>query len=779
MGIKLTLPVCRGILSAMYPYQHVGFNQGIGASTGQWNLPTSNSWNGSNPAYPRHATYRPMPNSSAINGVRVYVTGTGEHEGSRADGELVVATNTEVKINVTGHGQLTAGEFAKLARNNYRRPRQQVKLVSSNETLEAFEARQGIIPPGSFRRWDDDGRTSEVDFERRRQLVKAYEKDLRKKQREEQQNKSLDELVPLTSSSSFPAGTWSQCKATNRNDTDEELQKKIDRAHRNWMKNSPLLYDFAMVQALEWPSLTAQWLPEKIEVDADFCAHRLLLGTYCSHSDTKKRKDFLMVAYMNIPRDLSAKQEVNEYEPEGRSHPSENAYLRANVEMETRLLHKGEVNRARYMPQNSSIIATKSGANGEVFLFDIGTQKKFDDVNYCHTLYLRGHNKEGYGLAWNEKKAGYILSGSYDQKVCVWDINGTPEESRQGVKGLEPIHTFKKHSDVVSDVAWHPFCEDTFSSVGDDKVVMMWDMRAGSSPTSIHKVSQQPVNSISFNHINHHLFAIASGSTDSGVVKVWDTRKMDESLFIINSHTDVVDVVSWAPHSQYILASGGRDRKVHILDTSNAPSKRDSFVEDPEELMFVHAGHTCKISDITWNPHDPWLISTVSDLEDSMHVWQMSDEFWAAEKDEVLSEASSYDSDELESTFGSPQATASAKVASRGESSVEAAGGNTAHCNGKGEGEGKVGEGSSEAKEIPQQPDEEMGDIEVKAGGKRADQKEDESVRSNGDAAMELEGSTAEAHQDGASKEDGEGKGECEEAAGDGEKQKGSDSMLE
>lgn len=144
----------------MYPYQHVGFNQGLGSSSsGQWNLPTSNSWNSSSsPAFPRYATHRATPNSSAINGIRVYVTGTGDNKGVRADGELILAANFEVKINVSGHGQLTASEFAKLAKNNYRRPRQQVKLANSNETLEAFEARQGIVPPGSFRRWDDDGR---------------------------------------------------------------------------------------------------------------------------------------------------------------------------------------------------------------------------------------------------------------------------------------------------------------------------------------------------------------------------------------------------------------------------------------------------------------------------------------------------------------------------------------------------------------------------------------------------------------------------------------------
>jgi hypothetical protein len=29
-----------------------------------------------------------------------------------------------------------------------------------------------------------------------------------------------------------------------------------------WKKNTPFLYDLVMTHALEWPSLTAQWLPD-------------------------------------------------------------------------------------------------------------------------------------------------------------------------------------------------------------------------------------------------------------------------------------------------------------------------------------------------------------------------------------------------------------------------------------------------------------------------------------------------------------------------------------
>ncbi|GKE48293.1 WD40 repeat-containing protein MSI2-like protein, partial [Tanacetum coccineum] len=36
---------------------------------------------------------------------------------------------------------------------------------------------------------------------------------------------------------------------------------------------------------------------------------------------------------------------------------------------------------------------------------------------------LRGHDKEGYGLSWNPFKEGYLLNGSNDCKICLWDLS--------------------------------------------------------------------------------------------------------------------------------------------------------------------------------------------------------------------------------------------------------------------------------------------------------------------------------------------------------------------
>lgn len=67
------------------------------------------------------------------------------------------------------------------------------------------------------------------------------------------------------------------------------------------------------------------------------------------------------------------------------------------VTIQQSIVHDGEVNRARYMPQNPDLIATKT-AMGEVLVFDRTkhpNQPKDDDDKCRPDITLRGHTKEG------------------------------------------------------------------------------------------------------------------------------------------------------------------------------------------------------------------------------------------------------------------------------------------------------------------------------------------------------------------------------------------------
>ena len=40
-------------------------------------------------------------------------------------------------------------------------------------------------------------------------------------------------------------------------------EKRVNEEYKIWKKNTPFLYDIVVSHALEWPSLTVQWLPDK------------------------------------------------------------------------------------------------------------------------------------------------------------------------------------------------------------------------------------------------------------------------------------------------------------------------------------------------------------------------------------------------------------------------------------------------------------------------------------------------------------------------------------
>ena len=35
--------------------------------------------------------------------------------------------------------------------------------------------------------------------------------------------------------------------------------------------------------------------------------------------------------------------------------------------------------------------------------------------------------------------------------------------------------------------------------------------------------------------------------------------------------------------------------------------------DGPPELLFIHGGHTSKVSDFAWNPSDDWVIASVAE----------------------------------------------------------------------------------------------------------------------------------------------------------------------
>lgn len=59
---------------------------------------------------------------------------------------------------------------------------------------------------------------------------------------------------------------------------DDAIEERvINEEYKIWKKNTPFLYDLVMTHALEWPSLTAQWLPDVTKPEGkDYSVHRFV-----------------------------------------------------------------------------------------------------------------------------------------------------------------------------------------------------------------------------------------------------------------------------------------------------------------------------------------------------------------------------------------------------------------------------------------------------------------------------------------------------------------------
>ena len=302
-----------------------------------------------------------------------------------------------------------------------------------------------------------------------------------------------------------------------------------------------------MTHALEWPSLTCQFLPNIKAAGDSSSEHSLLLGTH-----TTGEQNYLMVASCNLPKDdvvidnrtqqgqgmdasssggpvtsgtapMVAAYDEERQEVGGFGHGSSNI---GKIEIRMKVQHEGEVNRARYMPQNHFIVATR-GPDPNVYVFDLSKHPSFpaEGSVFSPQAVCVGHTKEGYGLSWSKLTEGHLLSGSEDQTLCLWDVQaGASGSTEKAGRQVQPLSTFKGHTSVVEDVDWHAKDKNMIASVGDDRSIRIWDTREPQKEVHVvPNAHENDVNCVTFNPINEMVFA--TGSADK-TVALWDIRNL-------------------------------------------------------------------------------------------------------------------------------------------------------------------------------------------------------------------------------------------------------------
>jgi histone-binding protein RBBP4 len=143
---------------------------------------------------------------------------------------------------------------------------------------------------------------------------------------------------------------------------------------------------------------------------------RVLIGTHTSGN----AQNYLQVASIDVP-DLKAPDPSEYDEQRGEIGGYGNAKKPFDFNIQQSINHPGEVNKARYQPQNANIVASLA-VDGRVLIFDRTkhTMAPPKPGVYKFELECVGHEQEGYALAWSPHIDGLLATGNEDNTVRTW-----------------------------------------------------------------------------------------------------------------------------------------------------------------------------------------------------------------------------------------------------------------------------------------------------------------------------------------------------------------------
>jgi histone-binding protein RBBP4 len=354
--------------------------------------------------------------------------------------------------------------------------------------------------------------------------------------------------------------------------------------------------------------------------DSPLSTHRLLIGTHTSNG----AQNYLEIAHVQLPN-ANNKPDINDYDAETGEiggyggGPSKKAPPQVTFTVVQKIDHPGEVNKARYQPQNPDVIATMC-TDGRVMIWNRTHHSSLPTGQIKPDIELYGHEKEGFGLSWSLHEAGHLASGSEDKTVRLWDITHVTKTNRL----LHATRTYTHHTAIVNDVQYHPIHKPLLGTVSDDLTMKILDTRSPenskSALTSGEGQHTDAVNAIAFNPAHDTL--VATGSADN-TIGIWDLRRLKEKMHVLQGHNASVTSLAWHPFNEAILGSSSYDRRIMFWDLNKIGEEQtpEESQDGPPELLFIHGGHTNRISDFSWNQNDPWVVCSAAE-DNLIQVWK-------------------------------------------------------------------------------------------------------------------------------------------------------------
>jgi len=219
--------------------------------------------------------------------------------------------------------------------------------------------------------------------------------------------------------------------------------------------------------------------------------------------------------------------------------------------------------------QYDSTIAT-AAANGQIVIYDINRPG-------VELARLHEHSRQVHRLAFNPHHGAYLLSGSQDATVRLWDLRQLGAD--KSAMTCRSIHNYSLNNEGIRDVRW------------------------------------SPTNGVEF-----------AAGTDNGVIQRWDFRNDKSPLLRINAHENTCHSIDWHPDGKH-LVSGGADRNVKIWDFSSTDRRMKACwqLRVPQVVMHVRWRPPCWTvnAQSTGNWQAVQFATSYDQQDPRIHLWDL------------------------------------------------------------------------------------------------------------------------------------------------------------
>lgn len=198
------------------------------------------------------------------------------------------------------------------------------------------------------------------------------------------------------------------------------------------------------------------------------------------------------------------------------------------------------------------------------------------------------HTEEVSSVDWNGLATQYVLSGSWDNNIHLYDVQQLDSGSTTTATSnlTQPLSTFNPGYSV-NEIEWNPQYGDMFASCGTSTKVSLWDTNAPPKPIAnidfvagmkkAHQnnpTSQSPIdpgsniyeaNSIAFDKYNSNLLYCA---LNEPFIMVYDIRNIKEPISMLSGHEFPVKKLIASPHKSGMFLSSSYDISIGVWDLS-------------------------------------------------------------------------------------------------------------------------------------------------------------------------------------------------------------------